>query len=303
MIQRFSSTNVTWVDLSSPTPEEIRAVMEEYDIPPELVGDLSGPVPRSEAVAAEHAVKVTLDFPMVRRKDVEGAHEIKFIVTKKTLLTVRYEETAALHKFGKEFEVLSTLKRTTKETNGGLLFIALMSALYDGLSTKLDYIESRLDFIESEMFEEHEREMVFEISKTSQTLITFRQILFSHREVLEIAEPLFLQMFTAHLGKHTRELMTFHQYLARRVTTLHASLQELRDTNDSLLSAKQNETMKVLTIMAFVTFPLALISSIFGMNTAYLPLVGGPNDFWVILGIMIVVAIMFFSYFKYKRWF
>ncbi len=303
MIQRFSSPTVTWVDLSSPTPEEIRAVMEEYDIPPELVGDLSGPVPRSEAVAAERAIKVTLDFPMVRRKDVEGAHEIKFIVTKKTLLTVRYEETAALHKFGKEFEVLSTLKRTTKETNGGLLFVALMSALYDGLSTKLEYVESRLDFIESEMFEEREREMVLEISKTSQTLITFRQILFSHREVLEIAEPLFLKMFTSNLGTHTRELMLFQQYLARRVTTLSTSLQELRVTNDSLLSAKQNETMKVLTIMAFVTYPLTLISSVFGMNAENTPIIGRLYDFWIILCIMAAIAIVFFAYFKYKRWF
>ena len=147
MIQRFTDTDVTWVDLSSPTPEEIRIIMEEYNIPPELLGDLSGPVPRSEAVASERAIKVTLDFPMVRRKDVEDveiANEIKFLVTKNTLVTVRYEETPALHKFGKEFEVLSTLKRATKETHGGFLFVALMSALYDGLAAKLDYVESRL---------------------------------------------------------------------------------------------------------------------------------------------------------------
>ena len=303
MIQRFEDKGITWVDISSPSPEEIRAVMEEYNVPPELLGDLSGPVPRSAAVSAEHAIKITIDFPIVRRKDVETSHEIKFIITKKTLLTVRYEEAAALHKFGKEFEVLSTLGRATKDTHGGFLFVALMSALYEGLAAKLDYLESRLDFIEQEMFEEHERKMVFEISKTSQTLITFRQILFSHKEVLEVAEPLFLKMFDAKFGKHVQELVTYYQYLSRRVTTLTASLQELRNTNDSLLSAKQNETMKVLTIMAFVTYPLTLISSIFGMNTENTPLIGHHYDFWIVLGIMFFVTVTFFIYFKYKRWF
>ncbi len=303
MLQKFEDTSVTWVDASSPTPEEIRAVMEEYNIPPELLGDLSGPVPRSEAQGIDRAIKITLDFPMVRRKDVESAHEIKFIITKKALITVRYEEHASLYKFGKEFEVLSTLSRTTTEKNGGFLFIALMSTLYDGLTAKLEYVESRLDFIEQEMFEERERAMVFEISKMSQTLITFRQILFSHKEVLEVAEPFFLKMFGASFEKNLKGLVIYYQHLSRRVATLTASLQELRDTNDSLLSTKQNETMKVLTIMAFVTYPLTLVSSMFGMNTEKTPIVGHPFDFWIIVGIMVSVAVVLFAYFKYKRWF
>lgn len=306
MIQRFEDTGVTWVDLLSPSPEEIRTVMEEYNVPPELLGDLSGPVPRSETVAAEHAIKVTLDFPMVRRKnvdDVEVAQEIKFLITKRTLLTVRYEEAAALHKFGKEFEVLSTLKRAGKGTHGGFLFIALMSALYDELSSKLDYVESRLGFIEQEMFQEHERKMVLEISRTSQTLLTFRQILFSHKEVLDVTEPLLLKMFEKAFSHHIDELEVYYQYLSRRVNALSASLQELRSTNDSLLSAKQNETMKKLTIMAFVTFPLTLVSSIFGMNTAQTPLIGHTYDFWIIIGIMTTIAACLFGYFKFKKWF
>ncbi len=303
MIERYKDTNVTWVDLSAPTTEEIRAVMEEYNIPPQLLGDLSGPVPRSEATASEHAIKITIDFPVVKRKDVEGAHEIKFLITKKILLTVRYEDITAMHKFAKEFEVVTTLKRADKGTNGGFLFIALMSTLYDGLSSKLDYIESRLNFIEQGMFEEREREMVFEISKTSQTLITFRQILFSHKEVLEVAEPMLTKMFDKGFEKHIQELVVYYQYLSRRVGTLNASLQELRDTNDSLLSTKQNETMKVLTIMAFITYPLTLISSVFGMNTEHTPLVGGPYGFWSIICIMVASAATLFIYFRYKRWF
>ncbi len=303
MIERYKDVGVTWVDLTAPSTDEIRAVMEEYNIPPQLLGDLSGPVPRSEVTSSEHAIKITIDFPVVKRKDVEGFHEIKFIITKKVLVTVRYEDITAIHKFGKEFEVISTLHRGNKESNGGSLFFALMSTLYEGLSSKLDYIESRLTFIEKEMFDEREREMVYEISKTGQTLITFRQILSSHKEVLETARPMFLKLFEKNYSTQIEQLVSYYQYLTRRVSTLNASLQELRDTNDSLLSTKQNEIMKVLTIMAFVTYPLTLISSIFGMNTEHTPIVGSGYDFWIVMGIMLSIAILFFVYFKYKRWF
>jgi LPXTG-motif cell wall-anchored protein len=54
--------------------------------------------------------------------------------------------------------------------------------------------------------------------------------------------------------------------------------------------------------MAFVTFPLTLFASLFGMNTLSLPLTGYKGDFWTIVGIMSVAAVCFFTYFRYKKW-
>ena len=59
--------------------------------------------------------------------------------------------------------------------------------------------------------------------------------------------------------------------------------------------------MKTLTIMALVTFPLSLIAAIFGMNTRILPIVGKPNDFWIIMGIMLILKFVMFIYFKIRR--
>jgi magnesium transporter len=112
-----------------------------------------------------------------------------------------------------------------------------------------------------------------------------------------------VRLFGESFEPYLTELFHHYQYLARRTASLGASLQELRDTNDSLLSTKQNEIMKALTVMAFVTYPLALIAAVFGMNTAHTPLVGHPLDFWLVVAIMITAAAIFFAYFKYKRWF
>ena len=60
--------------------------------------------------------------------------------------------------------------------------------------------------------------------------------------------------------------------------------------------------MKTLTIMAFVTFPLALVVSIFGLDTNYVPIIGQPYDFWIIIGILSGLTALFFVFFKYKKW-
>ena len=69
-----------------------------------------------------------------------------------------------------------------------------------------------------------------------------------------------------------------------------------------MLTTKQNETIKTLTIMAFITFPLTLFSSMFGMNTEGTPIIGHQYDFWIIIAVMCTVAVFFFAFFKYKKW-
>jgi magnesium transporter len=80
------------------------------------------------------------------------------------------------------------------------------------------------------------------------------------------------------------------------------SLRELRDTNNSMLSTKQNETMRQLTVMGFITLPLSLIAWIFAMRTEGMPLITNPNAFWIVLTIMATVAIITLVYAWHKKW-
>jgi len=301
MITRYTQQGATWADLYNPSHEEIREVMEEYGIEPGLMGDLTSPVPRSGAVSAHGVIKVTLDFPVVKLSEREQPQEIKFLIGKKVLVSVRYGDIAALDRFAKEFEVAATLQKTKKSPNGGHIFVGLMNALYAALAQKLDYMEARLTDIEEEMFDEHEKAMVVEISRVSQRLIMFRQTLMVHESVLAEVKPLFHELFSPVCADAITDLeLTFHT-LARDLATLTANIIELRETNNSLLFTKQNEIMQTLTVMASITFPLALLSSIFGMNTV-LPLTGTPDDFWLIIGIMLIAAGLLFLLFRHKRW-
>lgn len=302
MIEQYSEGKLTWIDLTEPTPEEIRQVIEEYDVPPELAGDWGGVVTRSGAIFSDDVMKVTMDFPIVKRTDITHPHEMKFIVMKDTLITVRYEDIEAVHRFKKEFEVITSLNKAKKTLSGTHLFIALLHSLYDALESKLDYIETKLSDIEVEIFNHREKEMVVEISSISRRLIVFRQTLKAHDDVFRDAKPIFDENYTKASIYELNELHNEYFHIARRTLALFETLDELRDTNMALLTTKQNEIMKTLTIMAFITFPLTLLTSMFGMNTLTTPIVGNPGDFWMILGIMTIATIGFFVFFKSRRW-
>lgn len=302
MIERFTQGSLTWIDLLNPSSAEVREVMEEAGLPPEYVGDLTGPIPRSSAIGAKGILKITFDFPIVKRTDINHPHEVKLLATKTHLVSVRFEDINAFDQYRREFEILSILKSTKKKATGAHLLLALLDFLYESLNTKLDYLESRLADIESEIFNEREKEMVFEISNISRRTITFRHVLKTHERVLQQLEMLTTAYWTKDNLAAVTELQDKYHFLLDRVQTVGETVDELRDTNIAILNTKQNEIMKILTIISFITFPLTLFTSMFGMNTVATPIVGVQYDFWIIVGVMVVVSNGFFWFFKRKRW-
>jgi magnesium transporter len=302
MIERITQGKVIWISLKNPTSDEVKKVMEELDLPPSLLNDLTAPIPRNYATIAEGAIKLVLDFPIVKRNTTEHPYEVKFIVTKKALLTVQYEEMGGMDRFKRQTKVAATLKRTQKSMTGANLFLSAMNHLYESAALKLDYIETKLADIEADIFNENEKEMVFQISNISKILIAFKHTLATHEEILTDALPLFNHLFKNQYKDELETIENQYQILMRKTNAHFETLMALRDTNTAMLFTKQNEVMKIFTIMAFVTFPLSLISSLFGMNTRHTPIIGLDGDFFIITGIMLTLTALFFLFFKHKKW-
>ncbi len=302
MVERLKQGTLRWFQLRNPSTEEVQTVLKELDISPMLMTDLTTPVPKNSAVSVDGVIKITLDFPVVKRIDVGHPYEVKFIISKNSLITVQYEEMEGIDRFKRQFEVATTLRKNQKRITGVDLFISIISNIYDSASTKLDYVESRLAEIEDEIFKDNEREMVSSISAVSKKLITFRHIIRSHEDIFREMQPFFIAQYG---DTYTRDLQNIQgQFfmLQRHTNTLFETLTALRETNTAMLTTRQNEVIKNLTIMAFITFPLTLLSSMFGMNVTSAPIIGNNGDFWIIVGIMVLAVLAFFSFFKYKGW-
>ncbi len=302
MTERFKQGKLRWVNMKNPTTEEVQKIMDELDVSPFFMSDLTTPVPKSSAVRIGSDIKITLDFPVVKRTGIEHQYEVKFIITKHSLLTVQYEEMDGIERFKRQFEVATALRKTQKGITGAHLFISLINNLYDDASTKLDYIESKLSNIEDTIFKNDARKLVIEISDTSKKLITFRHILHSHDDVFRDVYTHFTTVYHDAFNTDLKSIQGQYYSLQRRTNALFDTLNALRETNTALLTTRQNEIIKNLTIMAFITFPLTLLSSMFGMNVTEAPIIGKANDFWIILGIMIASVIGFFAFFKHRGW-
>ncbi len=304
MISRYTYKDLIWIDVQSPTTEEVRIIMDEFSIHPLAADELLTPTLRPKVDLYPNFIYLILHFPAISHKH-DGGHdqEIDFIVGKNFLITTHYDLIDPLHEFSKVFEVNSILEKSNIGDHAGFILYYIMKELYKTLDKELDHVKGDFKDIESKIFSGKERDMVNSISLLNRDLLNFKQTIRPHKEVLESFELAGTKFFGQDFSHYLRTI-TGEFYKVSAILDGHReTLLELRDTNDSLLTTKTNEIMKTLTVTAFIILPLTFIGQLFGISTNNLPLVNEPNGFWIILGIMGVVGVCLYSYFKFvKKW-
>jgi magnesium transporter len=78
-------------------------------------------------------------------------------------------------------------------------------------------------------------------------------------------------------------------------------VEALSETNESVISHRVNDILRVLTSISVIVLPLTLIASVWGMNVG-VPGEGNDADFYVIVGAMLVMFAGMVVYFRRRGW-
>jgi magnesium transporter len=78
-------------------------------------------------------------------------------------------------------------------------------------------------------------------------------------------------------------------------------IEALEETNESVISHRLNDILRVLTSISVVILPLTLIASIWGMNVK-VPGEGNVEDFYVVIGFMFLILVGMVLWFKRRGW-
>ncbi len=303
MLTRYEQGSLTWIDLVTPTNGEVRQLMEEFGLHPLVAQELLVPSQKSKAEKYEDHLYLVLNFPALHTAaHGHSEQEIDFVIGKNFFISARYENVNPMHSFARSFEAEALVGRNRGPLRGHHLFTSMMKSLYHGLIVECDVLSERLMEIEDRIFSGDERSMVARISSVGRTMHNFKKTLTPHREILESMDLPGEKLFGREFVYYLHSILGEFSRVERTLDHLRESLVELRETNNSLLTTKQNSIMKNFTVLAFVFLPLSFIAGLFGMNTMNNPVVGNPFDFWIIVGLMALIGALCLLYFKRKDW-
>jgi magnesium transporter len=155
--------------------------------------------------------------------------------------------------------------------------------------------------IEDEMFEGRSYEVVRDLSNVKQEIISYRKIIKPERSTLRVLERRVESFLPEELELYFDDIVDSAERIWDLLDNFKEVVEGLESTNESVISHRQNDVLRLLTVISVVILPLTLLTGVFGMNVMF-PGEGTHEAFWVILVVLLGTAIATLGFFRWRRW-
>lgn len=301
MITRHSYGKVLWLDIDRPTREDTNSLIAEFGLHPILCNDLLSPSLRQKVDKYDNCIYLVLHFPVPHHDREHAIHEIDFVVSNEYIITVRYEALDPLHQFSKAFEVSSILGDGDKDNHAGFFLYYMLKKLYDSTSIALSLIGERLSVVEEGIFSGNEYRMVKDLSIIQRDVLLYHRSLRNHKSILHTFEDHANKFFGDDYSHWTNALNGEYLKVEEKLDDRKEMVNSLRTTNDSLLAAKTNMTMRSLTLTSVPIFLATLMATIFIAETSGSPIHSSKYGFFMLLGVTAGTLALSYIFLFYKH--
>lgn len=295
--------SIKWLDIRTPTPEEIKAIGTLYPfVHPLNIEDMLSPNERPKLDVEDDYIFVVLHFPLwdsVER--LTRAREVNFLVMKSVVISIHDGSLKPLvNLFDRCNSDPSTLEKLLGKGTENTLY-NIIDTLVDYVAPILRKVDANIQKIEESIFDQNSQSIIREITWVRRDIIALRRIIRQQVPVLTqlaiLDHPILPEDSDQYFGD-----VVDHIEKARDMIDEDAEIiVGLADTVNTLANHRVNEVIRVLTVISVIMLPLTLISSVYGMNIG-LPAQNHPDAFWIVSLFMIVTAIGMLAFFRYRRW-
>ncbi|MEZ5099806.1 MAG: magnesium transporter CorA family protein [Thermoleophilia bacterium] len=302
-IVELAGSGLTWIHLEGPSALEAQELADRFGFHELDVEDVLSKRQRPKIDEYPGYLFLVLHFPVYdKRIQRLNAAELDVFIGPDFLITLPNVE---LHPVSRLFNRCSSDEELRDELfskGSGYLLYHVLDDLFDYCFPILDKIGHKLDRIEDDMFEGRSEEVVRDLSNAKQEVIAYRKIIKPERATLRLLERYTQRFLREDLDVYFDDIVDAAERIWDLLDNYKEVVEGLESTNESVISHKQSDVLRMLTIISVTMLPLTLIAGIFGMNVHF-PGEGSHEAFWVVLGVMLAALIGMVAFFRYKRWF
>jgi magnesium transporter len=303
-VEQIESPGLRWVNIERPTPLETAWIAEHFEFHPLDLEDVLSRNQRPKIDEYPEYLFIVLHFPVfdpgVGRLN---AGEIDIFVGPDYLVTIPNQPLQPVEYLFERCRQKEELREQLFSRGSGYLLYRIVDDSFDYCFPMLRKIGNKLDALEDEIFEGRGEEVVRDISNVKQEIINFRKVIRPQRTVLRDLENLKGRFLAPDIDLeiYFDDIVDAHERIWDMLENYKEVVEALEDTNESVISHRVNDILRVLTAFSVIILPLTLIASLWGMNVG-VPGEGDTEDFFAIVGAMTVLLVGMLTYFRRRGW-
>jgi magnesium transporter len=285
---------ILWIDVEKPTEEEILWLKSAvgFEMPPrEVFGDIE-----ISSKYREEGEKIFMNFSFViQQKEDILVEPVFFFLKGRFMVTIRYRDIPTLMIFQRRVEVQRLVFQFPEE-----MFSQIVSIEVDRIGDRLEILGRRIRNLRKEVFEEQTEEILKDVSYYDELNITLRETINEKLRILShfVKSPKINAQTKREIKVILEDLHTLLDYTSFYMDKIDS----IQNTLIGLINLRQNEAVKVFTVLATIFLPATLVASIFGMNFENMPELHWKYGYVYSLSVMVIITAVLIFWVKRKGW-
>jgi magnesium transporter len=308
-IEQIDAEGLRWVNIEEPGAPERGWLEEHFDFHALDLEDVLSRNQRPKIDSYEDYLFIVLHFPIfdptVGRL---GTGELDLFVGPGFLITIPNQPLQPVEYLFERCRAKEELREQLFSRGSGYLLYRIVDDSFDYCFPMLRKIGNKLDALEEEIFEGRSEEIVRDISNVKQEIINFRKVIRPERPVLRDLERVKHRYLAPEIDLeiYFDDIVDANERIWDMLENYKEVVEALEETNESVITHRFNDVLRILTVFSIVFLPATLIASIWGMNVG-LPGGGDPASsshtvFWIIIAAMLAGLIGMIVFFRRRGW-
>jgi magnesium transporter len=289
-----------WVNLVSPTEQEICLVANKLQIPLDFLKDPLDEEERSRIEKDEGIILIIVNIPLVSKDEndipIYDTIPLGMIITDNCFITVCLKDNPIFHMFAQnKVKNFFTYKKTRFSFQ--ILYVMATSFL-----RYLKQISKKTDAIEKELHQSMKNKELFSLLNLEKSLVFFTTSLKSNNIVMQkMLKSSYLKMYEDD-QELLEDVIIENQQAIEMAETHTTILSGMMDAFASVISNNVNIVMKFLTSITIIMALPTMVASFYGMNVP-IPFQDYPYSFFVAITISFILSSVTAVIFWKKRFF
>jgi magnesium transporter len=297
-----AAAGLRWYHVEDPHAADTTWLAEHFGFHPLDLEDVTSINQRPKLDVYAEYLFLVVQFPRFDKATGRlHAAELDVFIGPDYVVTLPEEQIVPLPAMWERASEQSEWRETLFSGGSGRLLYEILDRCVDAGFPMLGQLGRKLRRLEDDIFEGRSREIVREISNTKQEIINFRAIIRPQRAVFRALERAKQNHFGDELDVYFDDLTDASERIWDVLENFKEIVEALESSNESVISHRLNDVLRVLTAASVVLLPLTLVASVWGMNVP-VPGEGVGATFWWIIGGMAVLLVGMVAYFRTRGW-
>jgi magnesium transporter len=298
----ISKGTVSWISLYGLHDEQlIQKLGKLFDIHGLLLEDMLNTDQRPKISETDKLQIIILKMLDYNEKTKElSSDQISLILDENFLITLQEKEG---HYFDPIRERIRKGTGRVRRKEADYLTYVLLDTIVDNYLLNIEILGDIIEKTEARIFLPNQKGLIREIYKHKTEINFLRKTV---RPVKEIVHQL-IENESGFISdddlKYFRDLNDLITQATESIEIYQMMLNDQMNIYHATLDNRANEIMKVLTVLSAFFIPMTFLAGVYGMNFDNLPEIHWANGYFYFWGMIMVITISLFIYFKRKKWF